>query len=135
MIFISKSGKQIKLKSPTKYLIKWNGKCRSKIQERVKSLLYPYWFADTVFEEMPVVGTRLTLDFFNANRQIALEVDGNQHYAYNKFFHGGSRAKFLGQLQRDDVKENFCIRNNIRLIRILESDILNKQLLKDLDLI
>lgn len=84
---------------------------------------------------MPVVGTRLTLDFFNANRQIALEVDGNQHYAYNKFFHNGSRQNFLGQLQRDDVKEDFCRRNNIRLVRILESDTLDKKLLKELDLI
>jgi hypothetical protein len=135
MIFISNSGKPIKIKKSFRYLIKWNGKCRSKIQERVKALLYPYWFADTVFEEMPVAGTRLTLDFFNSNRQIALEVDGNQHYQYNKFFHGGDRGKFLGQLKRDDMKEVFCERNNITLIRILESDTLNQKLLKELQLI
>ena len=136
MTFISpKTGKPVKLKVPTRYLIKWNGKCRSKIQERVKAILYPHWFADIVLEEMPVVGTRLTLDFFNSNRQIALEVDGNQHYQYNKFFHGGNRMKFLGQLQRDDMKEVFCERNNITLIRILESDTLNQKLLKELKLI
>lgn len=136
MNFISpKSGKLIKLKNPLKYLIKWNGKCRSKIQERVKALLYPHWFADVVFEEFPVIGTRLTLDFFNSNRQIALEVDGNQHYQYNKFFHGGCRQKFLGQLHRDEAKEVFCERNGITLIRILESDSINKELLKELKLI
>lgn len=136
MIFISaKSGKPAKLKHATKYLIKWNGKCRSKIQARVKELLYPHWFADVVFEEFPVLGTRLTLDFFNSNRQIALEVDGNQHYQYNPFFHGGSRQKFLAQLQRDQIKEDFCERNGITLIRVLESENINQELLKELGII
>jgi very-short-patch-repair endonuclease len=136
MIFISaRSGKPAKLKHATKYLIKWNGKCRSKIQARVKELLYPHWFADVVFEEFPVLGTRLTLDFFNSNRQIALEVDGNQHYQYNKFFHGGSRMKFLQQLQRDQMKEDFCERNGITLIRIMESEKIDQKLLKELKLI
>jgi very-short-patch-repair endonuclease len=136
MIFISaRSGKPAKLKHATKYLIKWNGKCRSKIQARVKQLLYPFWFADVVFEEFPVLGTRLTLDFFNSNRQIALEVDGNQHYQYNKFFHGGSRMKFLQQLQRDQAKEDFCERNGITLIRIMESEKIDQKLLKELKLI
>lgn len=136
MIFLSvTSNKQIKLSRPTKYLIKWNGKCRSKFQEQVKALLEPYWFADIVFEEFPIVGTRLTLDFFNSNRRIALEVDGSQHYSYNKFFHNSSRNKFLDQLKRDDIKEKFCEKNGILLIRILESDRLSKELLKDLKLI
>jgi hypothetical protein len=133
--FISKSGKTIKLKNAHKYLIKWNGKCRSKVQERVKQLVYPFWFADVVLEEMPVIGTRLTLDFYNANRRIAIEVDGNQHYQYNKFFHNGSRQKFLDQLHRDEAKEKFCAVNDILLVRILETDTLSKELLKDLGVI
>lgn len=136
MIFISAtSQKKVKLPRPTKYLIRWNGPCRSKFQEKVKALLYPHWFADIVFEEFPVVGTRLTLDFFNSNRRIALEVDGSQHYQYNKFFHNSSRNKFLDQLKRDDAKEKFCEKNGIALIRILESDRLSKELLKELKLI
>ena len=122
MIFLSTSGKEVKLKNSTKYLIKWNGKCRSKIQERVKALIQPYWAADIVFEELRVIGTRLTIDFYNANKKIALEVDGNQHYKFNKFFHSNSRQKFLSQLQRDEDKEYFCEINNIKLVRILESD-------------
>ena len=136
MIFLSaNSTKRVKLKTPFKYLIKWNGSCRSKIQKRVKDLLYPYWFADVVFEEFPVVGSRLTLDFYNANRHIAVEVDGGQHYKYNKFFHNNSRQNFLNQLQRDDLKESFCRRNNIKLIRILESDKIDIDLLKSLEII
>ena len=65
----------------------------------------------------------MTFDFFNATRNIAVEVDGNQHYKYNKFFHSNSRQNFLSQLQRDEKKEYFCEINNIELIRILESEI------------
>jgi very-short-patch-repair endonuclease len=135
MIFLSTSGKEVKLKNSTKYLIKWNGKCRSKIQERVKALIQPYWAADIVFEELRVIGTRLTIDFYNANKKIALEVDGNQHYKFNKFFHSNSRQKFLSQLQRDEDKEYFCEINNIKLVRILESDKLSEDLLRKLELI
>ena len=88
-------------------------------KKTVKNVLYDNWFADVVFEEFPVAGTRLTFDFFNATRNIAIEVDGNQHYKYNKFFHSNSRQNFLSQLKRDEKKEYFCDINNIELIRIL----------------
>ena len=73
--------------------------------------------------------------FLTQNKKIALEVDGNQHYKFNKFFHGNSRQNFLSQLQRDDKKEYFCEINNIKLVRILESDKLDEELLKKLELI
>lgn len=135
MTFISTSGRSTKLKKSFNYLIDWEGKCRSKFQERVKEFLQPHWFADIVFEELPVIGTRLTIDFYNASKQIAIEADGSQHYKYNPFFHGGNRSKFLGQLERDEKKEYFCEINNIELIRIVESDKLDKELLKKLNLI
>lgn len=135
MIFINLSGRKVKFKNITRYLIKWDTDCRSKIQKRVKDILYPYWAADVVFEELPLIGSRMTFDFFNANKRIALEVDGDQHYKYNPFFHGGERRKFLEQLQRDDKKEEFCSYNNIKLVRILQSDKLDKELLMKLNLI
>lgn len=135
MIFLTTNGREQKLKNSSRYLIDWDKKCRSKIQKKVKDLLYPYWIADIVFEEMPVLGTRMTLDFYNANRKMAVEVDGNQHYQYNKFFHSNSRQNFLSQLQRDEKKEYFCEINQIRLVRILEKDTINERLLKTLDII
>jgi very-short-patch-repair endonuclease len=135
MIFLTTTGREQKLKNSSRYLIDWDKKCRSKIQKKVKDLLYPHWIADIVFEEMPVLGTRMTLDFYNANRKMAVEVDGNQHYQYNKFFHSNSRQNFLSQLQRDEKKEYFCEINQIRLVRILEKDTINEQLLESLDII
>jgi very-short-patch-repair endonuclease len=135
MIFLTTTGREQKLKNSSRYLIDWDKKCRSKIQKKVKDLLYPHWIADIVFEEMPVLGTRMTLDFYNANRKMAVEVDGNQHYQYNKFFHSNSRQNFLSQLQRDEKKEYFCEINQIRLVRILEKDTIDERLLKKLDII
>lgn len=135
MMFQTLNGRAVKLKNPTRYLIKWNGKCRSKLQKKVKLLLYKYWFTDTVFEEMPVVGTRMTLDFYNANRKIALEVDGKQHDKYVEFFHKKNRQNFLSQIYRDDEKHIFCEKNGITLVRIKEGEKINEELLRELDLI
>ena len=123
MIFLCTNGRKKKIANSVKYLIDWDADCKSGIQKTVKNVLYDNWFADVVFEEFPVAGTRLTFDFFNATRNIAVEVDGNQHYKYNKFFHSNSRQNFLSQLKRDEKKEYFCEINNIVLLRILESEI------------
>ena len=125
MIFLCTNGRERKIKNISKYLIDWSSDCKSGIQKNVKDHLKDYWFADVVFEEFPVAGTRLSLDFYNSTQKIAVEVDGNQHYRYNKFFHSNSRQNFLNQLKRDEKKEYFCEINQIKLIRVLESDVLD----------
>jgi very-short-patch-repair endonuclease len=132
MIFYNSFGAKKKLSSPHKYKINWDAGCRSKLQKEVKDLLYPFWFSDVVFEELPVVGTRMTIDFYNASKKIALEVDGAQHYQYNKHFHAGSRQNYLKQLCRDNEKEVFCEKNDITMIRVLQSDSISIDLLKEL---
>ena len=124
MIFLCSNGRERKIKNISKYLINWDSDCKSGIQKNVKDHLKDHWFADVVFEEFPVAGTRLTLDFYNSTQKTAIEVDGNQHYRYNKFFHSNSRQNFLHQLKRDERKEYFCEINKIKLIRVLESDVL-----------
>tara|TARA_A100001515_G_scaffold43660_1_gene34397 strand:- start:1451 stop:1720 length:270 start_codon:yes stop_codon:yes gene_type:complete len=80
-----------------------------------------------VFEEFPVVGSRLSLDFYNANKKIAIEVQGQQHTKYIKFFHQ-NRFKYLDQLKRDQNKEKFCDINNIILVTIFQNDIIDRHL-------
>lgn len=48
--------------------IKWRGKSRSKLQLTVKNFLEPYWKNHIVFEEFPVYGTRMSVDFLNATK-------------------------------------------------------------------
>ena len=132
MIFYTSYGAKKKLPSSHKYKIDWELGSRSKLQKSVKDLLQPHWFCDMVFEELPVVGTRMTIDFYNASRKIALEVDGEQHYKYNKHFHGTSKQNYLKQLCRDNDKEIYCEKNNITMIRVLQCDSISTELLKEL---
>ena len=122
MIFLTTTGREQKLKNSSKYLINWDEKCRSKIQKRVKDLLHSHWISDIVFEEFPVVGTRLSIDFYNSNKKIAIEVQGGQHLKYTPHFHGKSKQTFLGQIKRDNDKQEYCKINNIKLVEIYPGD-------------
>ncbi len=121
MKFIDSYGKQRNLKNAKKYLIDWNKPSRSKFQTKVKKFLHPYWKNDIVFEEFRVVGSRLTLDFYNANKKIAVEVQGAQHTKYVKFFHK-NRLKYGDQLKRDEKKLDFCTANDIQLAEVYPHD-------------
>ena len=127
MKFKTLDGKERTVKNIKDCIIDGDGKSRSKFQEEVKKFLKKYWKGDVVFEELKVVGTRLSLDFYNANKKIAIEVQGQQHFQYVKFFHG-NRANYLGQIKRDIKKINFCEINNIHLVEIYPNDKLSKEL-------
>lgn len=121
MKFKTLSGSTAELRNAKKYLVDWSGKSKSKFQLSVRDFLYPYWKSDIVFEEFKLVGTRLSFDLYNANKKIAIEVQGAQHTKYVKFFHG-NRMKYLEQLKRDDKKFRFCEINDINLVEIYPND-------------
>ncbi len=122
MKFVDLKGREKKLSNSGDYLINWEGKSRSKIQEKVKSCLKEMWYGMPVYEEFPVIGTRLTLDFYNHYLSVAIEVQGNQHIKHIPFFHGKSKLPFVDQLNRDRQKRDFCEANGIILIQIFEKD-------------
>ena len=130
MKFFDASCRRRNLKNAKKYLIDWDKPSRSKFQTYVKEFLRPYWKNDIVFEEFRVVGSRLTLDFYNANKKIAVEVQGAQHTKYVKFFHK-TRLKYRDQLKRDEKKLDFCKANNIKLAEIYPQDEINASLFGD----
>ena len=130
MKFIDVYGRERNLKNAKKYLINWDKPSRSKFQTRVKQFLQPFWIHDIVFEEFRVVGSRLTLDFYNANKKIAVEVQGAQHTKYVKFFHK-NRFKYCDQLKRDEDKLLFCKSNNIKLAEIYPQDEITASLFVD----
>ena len=134
MRLYSTSGRLVN-KNVSKYLIDWDKKSRSKIQFKIKQFLKKYWKNHVVFEEFPVAGTRLSIDFYNANKKIAVEVQGSQHTKYNSFFHGGHKNNYLEQLKRDEMKFKFCELNEIRLIEIYDGDIINLSLFKKFDVL
>ena len=133
MEFQTIDGKLKRVKNLKKRIINWEASSRSKRQKAVKDFLKDYWFNHVTFEEFPVVGTRLSLDFYNSNKRVAVEVQGSQHTKYNKFFHGGHKSNYLEQLKRDQIKAEFCEVNDIILVEIYDSDIINKSLFKKFD--
>ena len=133
MEFQTIDGKLKRVKNLKKRIINWEASSRSKRQKAVKDFLKDYWFYHVTFEEFPVVGTRLSLDFYNANKRVAVEVQGSQHTKYNKFFHGGHKNNYLEQLKRDQIKAEFCEVNDIILVEIYDSDTINKSLFKKFD--
>lgn len=122
MRFCKLNGKYV-TKSVTKYKIDWDKKTRSKYQDKVKQFLREYWDGLSIYEEFPVVGTKMTLDFLNLSNRIAVEVQGEQHMEHNKFFHGKTKIKFWDQLDRDVQKKEWCRLNDIELIEVFPSDI------------
>jgi hypothetical protein len=135
MVFKTLTGSSKRVKKPKKYLIKWNGQSLSKLQFSVKEFLETYWDTDIVFEEFPIVGTRMRFDFFNSNKGIAIEVQGGQHLKYTPFFHGKSKSTFLSQIRRDNEKAKFCKLNKIKLVEIYPNDELSIDLFKSFGVI
>jgi very-short-patch-repair endonuclease len=130
MKFLDPFGNSKNLKNAKKYLINWDAKSRSKFQYKVKLFLKPYWKNDIVFEEFRIVGSRLSLDFYNANKKIAVEVQGDQHIKFVKHFHK-NRLKYLDQLKRDDKKLDFCNLNDIKLVEVYSTDVVNASFFED----
>ena len=110
-------------KNVTKYLIDWDAKSRSKLQFDAKQFFRQHWSGQVVYEEFPVFGTRMKVDILNATKRIAIEVNGEQHDKFNKFFHNNSRAKYLDSIKRDMKKAEWLEKNSFTLIEIYKKDI------------
>ncbi len=77
--------------------------------------LYPF---TSILEEVLLPGTKqLRVDFYVPSHALMVEVNGEQHYEYNKFFHGkDNEFNFTLSKRRDLKKEEWCEINNIRLV-------------------
>ncbi len=122
MVYKTLFGSTRKVKASRKYLIDWEGSSKSKIQNSVKKYLKKYWSHDIVFEEFPLVGSRMTLDFYNATKNIVIEVQGRQHTRFVPFMHGGSKINYLKQLKRDQDKIKFCEIKQIKFVEYLDGE-------------
>ena len=122
MRLISVTGRAVN-RNVSKYLIDWGKKSRSKIQFKTKQFLKEYWENHIVYEEFPVYGSRMKVDFINATKKIAVEVNGQQHDEFNKFFHSNSRTKYLQSIKRDAEKRQWLELNDFIIIEIYEKDL------------
>jgi hypothetical protein len=122
---------KLQSKNVTKFLIDWEGKSRSKLQFKAKQFFKTVWENQIVYEEFPVFGSRMKVDFLNATKKIAIEVNGPQHSSFNKFFHNNSRMKYLDSLKRDHEKSLWLEQNNFTLVELEKKDVetLSRELL------
>lgn len=61
-------------------------------------------------------GGRLELDFYMPDIDVAVEIQGDQHFVYVPHMHG-SMANYKLQLKRDEVKRLECTKRNIKLFQ------------------
>jgi hypothetical protein len=112
-----------------KYIVKKDDKTvKSKYHIAARELLADTFKGYNILEEVKLPGSRcpskksaLFLDFFIPNFMLGIEVHGQQHYEFCKFFHK-TKAGFLTAKRRDWIKEEWCKLNNIDLIVLKYSD-------------
>jgi very-short-patch-repair endonuclease len=73
----------------------------------------------------------LPFDFYLPEKNICIEYDGNQHHKVNYFFGGENGLKETKK--KDKIKDNYCIDNNILLLRIRYDEIIIDKLNKVLN--
>jgi len=69
----------------------------------------------------------LPFDFYLPEYNTCIEYDGKQHFEINNFF--GGKKSFRMIKNNDNIKNEFCIKNKIKLIRIKYTDNIRKKLI------
>ena len=95
-----------------------NRTTRSKYHLRARQLLKKIHPTLDILEEVSITirkGQTLYLDFFLPLLQRCVEVHGEQHYQFSKFFHG-DKLGFLQHKKRDNDKQEWCTINGIDLV-------------------
>lgn len=87
---------------------------RSSYHIDARKLLKRLFPLSPILEEISLPGTSaLRADFYIPRERMMVEVHGEQHYKYNRHFHGTKEA-FVASLKRDSLKAKWCEMNNIR---------------------
>lgn len=110
--------------NPTKSQAKIKEKNKSSLHKKAKLLLKEVYPFDRILEEIKLPGTKntrrrslLSADFFIPNRNLVIEVHGEQHYKYNSFFFKNNMEFYRAQA-RDRDKIRWCEINEIRFIEL-----------------
>lgn len=107
----------------SRYPIRTASTSRSQSQFRLGELIrLVYGLNAMILEEFPVIGTRMSLDFYLPHHGIAFEFQGRQHTEYVHHFHRDQKT-FDRQLARDREKRQWCILNDIDLVEVHDKNI------------
>ena len=112
-----------------KYIVRAdNEQKKSRFHLLARNLIRETFNAYTILEEVKLPGSRdpskkatLFLDFFIPGIMMGVEVHGQQHYKFSRFFHK-TKAGYYHSLKRDEIKADWCKLNGINLIILKYSD-------------
>lgn len=86
--------------------------CRRWLEEKFKvkfNKVRPLWNVN------PKTGYLLELDCYNAEKRLAVEYNGAQHYRFVRAFHK-KKSDFTDQVYRDMVKKRLCKEQGVELV-------------------
>lgn len=105
---------------------------RSSLQTKAKELLSNIFPHDRILEEVSLPGTRnefrkstLRGDLFVPNRMLLVEVHGEQHHKFNKFFFS-NKLQFYKAKARDRDKQEWCSINSIKYVELNYNEDINE---------
>tara|TARA_R110000744_G_scaffold3161_1_gene12261 strand:+ start:3967 stop:4380 length:414 start_codon:yes stop_codon:yes gene_type:complete len=99
-------------------------KNRSSLHKKARILLKDLFTYDRILEEVTLPGTKtasrksiLYADFYIPNRDLVIEVHGEQHFKFNSFFYK-DKLSFFKAKARDNDKRAWCKLNRITMIEL-----------------
>lgn len=105
---------------------------RSGPHKKVKELLESIFPYDRIIEEVSLPGTKyqhrkstLRADFFLPNRNLIVEIHGEQHFTFNKFFFK-NKLEFFRAQARDRDKKEWCRLNDITIIELKHNETIDE---------
>ena len=93
---------------------------KSSLHLEARNLIHECFPTLQVLEEVQIMPRRsdiLYLDFYLPLIKTCIEVHGEQHYKFSKFFHS-STLGFIRQKKRDQEKQEWCRLNGIKYIEL-----------------
>ena len=96
---------------------------RSKLHKRAVGVIKELFPFDVILEEVPLPGSstnknnKLRCDIFVPNREMFVEVHGEQHFQYNSF-HYKNKMDFYRAQGRDRTKREWFKLNDFELIEL-----------------
>ena len=104
-----------------KYKINWFKKSPSEISQQFKNFLFKHCKNNCLYEEYRIPGCLLRIDFLDATKKIAYEINGSQHESFNKFFFK-NKLGYLNSIKRDIKKQSYLEKNGYKFVEIFETD-------------
>ena len=90
----------------------------SKLHLKARELIKEFFPLNIVIEEFLIPGDKkLYCDFLLPERNIVIEVHGEQHYKFNPHFYK-TKFEYIKAKFRDEVKKDFCLTNNLLFIEL-----------------